>query len=644
MIPTSVFAGVALAAAVVVSAPAAFAQSQPNSLVETPSLQDQVAAGKLPPVHQRLPQEPAIARFDGKTLVNGRHGGVLTLLMGRKKDIRQMVVYGYARLVGYDTDFNLVPDILKDVEEKEGRIFTLHLRKGHRWSDGAPFTTEDFRYYFEESATNKAVKNMSLPADMLVDGLPPKFEVIDQFTVRYTWPKPNPFFLPRLAGARPMYIYQPAHYLRKFNAKFARADELKARVKKRKQRNWVSLHYVVGQQYKNNNPDLPTLQPWALKTKPPSKNFRFLRNPYFHRVDVNGRQLPYIDEVRLNITSSKLIPIKSGSGETDLQGRGLNFNNYTVLKQSEKQFGYKTRLWRTAKGARWALFPNMHVNNPDWRALFRDVRFRRALSMGIDRHEINQVLYYGLARETGNSVLPESPLYDPAFAKRWTEYDVQRANKLLDGMGLTRRNSQGTRLMKNGKPLELTVVFSTEESEPSDLLELIRDSWRRIGIKVFSKPMNREVMRTRIFSGFVQMAMWFGLENGIPSESFSPKELAPTSQQQLQWPKWGQWHETRGKSGEPIDMKLPQELFQLNIDWRNAGSAGERKKIWDRMLDIYSDQAYSIGLVASVPQVVVVRNNLRNVPEKAIYNWDPGAHFGVYRPDVFWFAPKKNPS
>jgi len=623
MINTRSFGLVALSAALMVYGAAAHGQSQPKVLIETPSLQDQVAAGKLPPVHQRLPEEPAIAEFDGKEQVSGRHGGVLTLLMGRKKDIRQMVVYGYARLVGYDTNFNLVPDILKSVEEIEGRIFTFHLRKGHRWSDGQPFTTEDFRYYFEESATSKAVKNVSLPADMLVDGKPPKFEVIDKYTVRYTWQKPNPFFIPRLAGARPMYIYQPAHYMRKFNAKFTDAETLKALVKKRQQRNWVALHYVVGQQYKNNNPDLPTLQPWVLKTKPPSKKFRFLRNPYFHRVDGNGRQLPYIDEVKLNITSSKLIPIKSGSGETDLQSRGLNFNNYTVLKQSENQFGYKTRLWQTAKGARWALFPNMNVNNPDWRRLFRDVRFRRALSMGIDRHEINQVLYYGLARETGNLVLPESPLYDAGFATRWTKFDVDKANRLLDGMGLTKRNSQGTRLMANGKPLELTVVFSTEESEPSDLLELIRDSWRRIGVKVFSKPMNREVMRTRIFSGFVQMAMWFGLENGIPSESFSPKELAPTSQQQLQWPKWGQWHETLGKSGQPIDMKLPKELFQLNVDWRNARSAEARKKIWRRMLDIYSDQAYSIGLVASVPQVIVVRNSLRNVPEKAIYNWDP---------------------
>ena len=430
-----IFVLASLAASLLYGADAA-AQVQPSNLIETPSLRKAVAAGKLPPVHQRLPQEPDVAVFDGKKLKNGRHGGSLTLLMGRKKDIRQMVVYGYARLVGYDTNFNLVPDILRKVEEKEGRIFTFHLRKGHRWSDGQPFTTEDFRYYFEESATNKAVKNMSLPVDMLVDGKLPIFEVIDKYTVRYTWHKPNPFFLPRLAGARPMYIYQPAHYMKNFNAKYTDMAKLKALVKKRKQRNWVALHYVLGQQYKNNNPKLPSLQPWILKTKPPSKKFRFARNPYFHRVDANGRQLPYIDEVKLNITSSKLIPIKSGSGETDLQSRGLNFNNYTVLKQSEKQFDYMTRLWRTAKGSRWALFPNLNVNNPVQRRLFRDARFRRALSMGIDRHEINQVIYYGLARETGNTVLPESPLYDAKFAKRWTEFNVERANRLLDELGL----------------------------------------------------------------------------------------------------------------------------------------------------------------------------------------------------------------
>ena len=610
---------------------------RPGIFLETPMFEAAVAAGKLPPVKKRLPEEPFLLKTGQQGFQPGKHGGSLKLLMGRKKDTRQLVVYGYARLVGYDKNFNFVPDILKKFEVKHGRIFTLHLRKGHRWSDGHPFTSEDFRYYFEDVATNKKIANESLPQVMLVEGKPPLFEVLDKHTVRYTWHKPNPFILPRLAGARPIYLYRPAHYLKKFHIKYTPLRALEVLVKKAKKRNWVALHYIVGQQYKNVNPELPSLQPWVLVTKPPAKRFNFLRNPYYHRVDMNGRQLPYINDVKVNVTSSKLIPIKAGSGETDLQSRGLNFTNYTLLKRSEKKFGYSTKLWRTAKGARWAIYPNLNFRDMEWRKLFRNVNFRRALSIAIDRHEINQVFYYGLARETNNSVLRESPLFDEKFANRWSQFDLNTANQMLDDLGLVKRNSKGFRLLPNGQPMELTVVFSTEENEPSDILELVSDTWRKIGIKVLSKPLHREVMRNRIFSGNVQMSIWSGLENGIPNASSSPAELAPTSQQQLQWPMWGQYLETGGKSGQAIDMKVPQKLFELKDAWREARSEGDRIKIWHEMLDTYTSNVFSIGIIASVPQVVLVNNSLQNVPDKAIYNWDPGAHFGIYRPCTFWF-------
>ena len=610
---------------------------RPEIFLETPMFEAAVAAGKLPPVKKRLPEEPFLLKTGQQGFQPGKHGGSLKLLMGRKKDTRQLVVYGYARLVGYDKNFNFVPDILKKFEVKDGRIFTLHLRKGHRWSDGHPFTSEDFRYYFEDVATNKKIANESLPQVMLVEGKPPLFEVLDKHTVRYTWHKPNPFILPRLAGARPIYLYRPAHYLKKFHIKYTPLRALEVLVKKAKKRNWVALHYIVGQQYKNVNPELPSLQPWVLVTKPPAKRFNFLRNPYYHRVDMNGRQLPYINDVKVNVTSSKLIPIKAGAGETDLQSRGLNFTNYTLLKKSEKKFGYSTKLWRTAKGARWAIYPNLNFRDMEWRKLFRNVNFRRALSIAIDRHEINQVFYYGLARETNNSVLRESPLFDEKFANRWSQFDLNAANQMLDDLGLVKRNSKGFRLLPNGQPMELTVVFSTEEDEPSDILELVSDTWRKIGIKVLSKPLHREVMRNRIFSGNVQMSIWSGLENGIPNASSSPAELAPTSQQQLQWPMWGQYLETGGKSGQAIDMKVPQKLFELKDAWREARSEGDRIKIWHEMLDTYTSNVFSIGIIASVPQVVLVNNSLQNVPDKAIYNWDPGAHFGIYRPCTFWF-------
>jgi len=614
-----------------------FSQSIALDLIETPSLSADVASGKLPPVLARIPMEPYVIEFKDGSSSPGQHGGNLNILMARKKDTRQMVVYGYARLVGYDKNFNIKPDILASIDVKEGRIFTLKLRKGHKWSDGHPFTSEDFRYYWEDVATTSDVSNESLPTSMIVEGEQPIFEVIDQVTVRYTWSRSNPFFLPRLAGARPLYLYRPSHFMKRYHAKYTSQEILRRQVKKAKKRNWVALHYAAGQMYANTNPELPTLQPWMLVTRPPAKRFLFDRNPYFHRIDNNGRQLPYINQVRMNVTSGKLIPIKTGGGESDLQGRGLNFSNVTALKQSENQSGFNTLLWRTAKGSRWALFPNLNTNDPVWRRLFRDVRFRRAISLGINRHEINQVIYYGLAREGNNTVLAESLLYKPRFQKRWANFDIKGANKLLDEIGLIRKTPSGIRLLPNGKRMELTVVFSTEETEPSDILELIRDSFRKIGIKIFLKPMQRDVLRNRIFSGSVKMSMWFGLENGIPNPDSSPQELAPTSQQQLQWPKWGQYIETRGVAGEDVDIVIVKKLAQLNKEWIKAVDYSERERIWHSMLDIYTDQVFSIGIVSSVPQVIVANKKLRNIPKVAIYNWDPGAHFGIYRPDQFWF-------
>ena len=134
------------------------------------------------------------------------------------------------------------------------------------------------------------------------------------------------------------------------------------------------------------------------------------------------------------------------------------------------------------------------------------------------------------------------------------------------------------------------------------------------------------------------MSIWFGLENGLPTADMSPEELAPTSQLQLQWPKWGQYFETKGKSGEAPDMEIAVELARLNETWLNASTRQERENIWRRMLQIHRDMLFSIGIVSGVLQPVVAKRELMNVPVKAVYNWDPGAQFGVYRPDTFWFA------
>jgi peptide/nickel transport system substrate-binding protein len=623
------------ACVLVLLATPAVAQRPP--LRETPMLAAEVDAGKLPRVSERVPKDPLVSTFAVPGAVIGRHGGDLHILMARPQDIRMLVVYGYSRLVGYDTNFDLHPDILQSVDNDHDRVFTLHLREGHRWSDGAPFTAEDFRYWWEDVANNKRLAPFGIPKVLTVDGKAPRFEVLDPLTVRYSWDEPNPYFLPALAGADPLYIYLPAHYLKRFHERYTDPKTLTAEIKAAGARNWAQLHTMLGHMAKNDNPDLPTLEPWVLQNKPPADRFVFVRNPYFHRIDAEGRQLPYIDRVIAGIVDSRILPAKTGAGDSDLQARGLTFANYTFLRQSGKRNDFDVRLWETTRGSHLALYPNLNVSDPTWRKLNRDVRFRRALSLAINRHEINQVTYFGLAIEGGNTVLPQSPLYRPEYREAWSQFDLAQANELLDQIGLTKRDSDGVRLLPDGRPLEIVIETAGEDTEQTDVLQLIHDTWLQVGIKLFIKPSQREVFRDRVFSGDATMSIWPGLENALVTANMAPDEFAPTAQDQLQWPKWGEYFETSGKSGEKPDDPKAEELLQLHTDWRKADSLDQRRDIWRKMIEINAQQVYSIGLVAGVKQPVVVARRLRNVPEHGIYNFEPGAFFGIYHPDTFWF-------
>src|SRR6516165_9981784 len=602
-------------------------------LQETLVFQEDVASGRLPKIEDRVPNDPEVAELE----TIGTPGGELRMLMGGPKDTRMMVVYSYARLVGYTPSLKFAPDILKSIEIEDNRVFTLHLRKGHKWSDGQPFTTEDFRYWFEDVAQNKHLSPSGLPISMLPQGEGPRFEVLSETAVRYTWARPNPLFLPDLAGPSPLFIYRPSHYLKQFHEKYAEKEMLDALVKQANQRNWAALHNKLDTMYRGDNPDLPSLEPWILKTKPPSERFVFERNPYYYRIDKEGNQLPYIDRVILSIADSKIIPAKTGAGESDLQARYLRFDNYTFLKESEQRNNFHVRLWRTGPGSQLALYANLNVSDEIWHSLVHDLRFRRALSLAVDRHEINQVIYFGLAIDGQNTVLPQSPLYEPKYRSAWARFDVREANRLLDLIGLTRRGSEGIRQLPDGRPMEIIVENSGESTEQSDVLELLRDSWRRIGIKLFAKPSQLTLFRRRVFSGETLMSIDKGIENGLATAAMSPWEFAPTSQQQLEWPKWGQFYETKGTAGEPPDLPSAIRLKELYEEWLAAASQQEQTRIWHDMLQIWADEVFSIGTVAGVLQPIVVNAKLRNVPEQGIYNWDPGAFFGVYKPDGFWF-------
>ena len=608
----------------------------PVQAEEAPLLAASVKDGKLPPQAERLPQDPRVVTIDETTgREPGKQGGTIRTLMAEQGDLRLMTVYGYARLISYNSSLEMQPDILKSYENEGNKVFTLHIRPGHKWSDGSPFTAEDFRYQWEDILTDKDMERGGLDSTLLVNGKPPKFEVIDDLTVRYTWDEPNPLFLPALASTRPLDIYSASAYLKQFHAKYADPDKLAAEITKEKVKDWTRLQIRMARSYRFENPFLPTLQPWANRTDPPANRYIFDRNPYYHKVDQNGVQLPYIDRIVINIAESSIIPAKTGSGESDLQERYLSFADYTFLKEGEKRNNYSVRLWTVGKGSAVALFPNLNANDEGWRTLFRDVRFRRALSLSIDRVEINQVLFAGLAKEGASTVLPGSALFRDELGAAYAEFDLDKANALLDEMGLE-RGSDGYRRMAGGRRLDLVVESTGESSMEADVLELVTEDWAKLGVKLLTRTSQRDIFRSRVAAGETNMSVWAGVDNGAPTADFSPQEFVPSDPYQLQWPMWGTYASTQGKAGQKIDDPQAQKLVDLNSQWLVSADIETRRKIWNEILDINADQVFSIGIVTATLVPVVVSNKLHNVPVEGISSFDPYGYFGLYQMDAFW--------
>jgi len=615
-----------------------FAADPMPAMQETPLFADRVKAAALPPAAQRIPGQPLVVRrFPGDD-GPGRQGGQLDMLISSARETSLMTVYSYTRLIVYDDRFKLHPDILESYDDNGGRSFTFRLRAGHKWSDGHPFTTEDFRFFWEDIANNKELSPGGPSVELLVDEQPPKVDIVDDSTIRYSWPRPNPYFIESQARAAPLFLFRPAHYLRQFHPKYTDPAEIARRARGGQSAgNWVQIFRRADVMFANDNVDLPSLNPWIATTPSPAQRYVFVRNPFYHRIDEKGLQLPYVDRVVFTMAAATLIPAKAGLGESDLQSRYLNMRDYTFLKKSARTSGAEVRLWEVGSGSQVAIYPNLNANDAEWRRLFREVRFRRALSIAIDREELNQVAFIGMATPSNNTIMSRSVLFKPEYATRWAQYDPALANKLLDEIGL-KRGPDGIRLLADGRPAIIIVESQRELTEEADVLQLITDHWRKIGIKILVKQQTLENFRLRNLSGEALMMAYAGIVTAAPTPNTSPREFAPTMRGGLQWPKWGLYVESNGRQGEKCDLESASRLLDYVGEWENAVDEAGRRRAWEKILQTNTDEVFSIGTVNGARQPVVVGPKVRNVPKEGYYAWDPGGYIGLYQPDTFWVS------
>jgi peptide/nickel transport system substrate-binding protein len=232
-------------------------------------------------------------------------------------------------------------------------------------------------------------------------------------------------------------------------------------------------------------------------------------------------------------------------------------------------------------------------------------------------------------------VLPGSQLFRDELGSAYAEFDPEKANALLDEIGL-KRGDNGIRLMSDGRPLDLVIESTGESSMEADVLELVTENWADLGVKLLTRTSQRDIFRSRVAAGETNMSVWGGVDNGAPTPDFSPQEFVPSDPYQLQWPMWGTYVSTQGTAGQKIDDPQAQKLVDLYNQWLDSEDSETRHKIWEEILNIHADQVFSIGIVTATLVPVVVSNKLHNVPAEGISSFDPYGYFGVYEMDAFW--------
>ncbi|MCE7985748.1 MAG: ABC transporter substrate-binding protein [Caldilinea sp. CFX5] len=609
------------------AAPAAAVPAADLSQREAPMLAEKVAAGELPPLEERLPVNPLVVEpFESP----GQYGGSwqIGVLSPRAAYMNARTVT--ESLAMWDrTGSQPVPDIAESWEiSDDGTTYTFHLREGMKWSDGQPFTSADILFWFNDIILN--TEYTPAPPDWLkIKGELATVSAPDDYTVIFTFPHPYSLFLHNLAFRGVAMFDFPKHYISQFHPAYVDADELAAKIKELGYETWntalLDLAFTA-------NPDLPRLSAWVNTTPKPETSALFMRNPYYWKVDTEGRQLPYMDSMEIKIYQDREVMVLGAmNGEINYEAQVIAPTDFPVLSENEERGGYT--MHRYARPVPMVVFFNMDSSDPVWGPIVKDKRFRIALSIGVDRNDINQSAFLGLGEIT--QALPPAidPYALPELRTSNTEFNADEANRLLDEMGLDKRDGEGFRLTADGQRLSFTMPVLGGQGVADRAYEILAEYWRKLGIEVAVNfmPSQNWVAMVRagehIVAGYLSATIHWVVD---------PIWFVPTADTAYYAPLTGLYYATNGAEGvEPQGELL--KLQQLFDEMKAATDPEEQKRLGQEIVRINAENLFRVGYVQGF-QPVLADSRFHNIPHEYGLE-DFRLYFPRYmQPEQWWLA------
>lgn len=600
---------------------------------EAPELKALVEAGELPPVEERLPVASDIMVEKAEEI--GQYFDAITMLQGDSK-------WGPGKpteeaLFRFKTDGTVEPNVAKGYDVNEDfTVWTIYLREGMKWSDGEPFTSEDCRFFFEDllipGVTGKSVWEALKANDENGEAQIAVMNIIDDYTFTMTFASSKPEFLRELA-INGKWFFAPKHWLKDYiwGESYLTEEEADAKAielgysDRSKLGNSLTYYYWLVE-------DRPTLRAWTIGNDFNDQLCVWKRNPYYWKVDENGQQLPYADELRfMRYTDAEQALLYTMDGTADINNVALS-DVETILNKATADIALVE--WTSTDWASQSMQLNLAIQDEDLRALFQNVNFRHALSIAVDRDQIAQLVDNGYTEPAQSAPGAGAQGYSEEWTNKWTEYDVEAARALIENECGLQKNADGLYAFADGKVVTLNLQYDDEVN--ASLAELLKNYYTELGFETTTRMYDRSIMEEMRSSNTHEIVINY---EGFDTVSLSlrPDYFIPFRDYCVWGTAFGLWYKDHANEAgvePPQDVKDMLDAYDRMMA---AKSSEEKEAVALELLKMLEEGIYEIGFTSPQPAVYAVNGNMHNFPEFAV-SCDEFRDLGIANFSTLWIG------